>query len=135
MRHHHAILPTALVCAAIACTDADPMGLVDGALEVRVGAAGLLISNRSAVHPIGVVPIEESLAAVVDLAPCETWETIPPATTSAVPFEEIHGWSEATEGVIVHWCLQAGPADGGSVRVELSWPAPTPANINVPTVR
>jgi hypothetical protein len=124
LRGLHAFLPATLVLAALACADADPVGLVDGALSVRVSGGGLLVENLSAVHPIGVVPIDESVAAVIDLAPCDTWETVPPGRTRAVPFDEILGWSATTEWVLVYWCHQVGPADGGGVRVGLSGSTP-----------
>jgi hypothetical protein len=113
-----------LVLAALACADTNPVGLVDGALSASVSAGGLRVENLSAVHSIGVVPIDESVAAFIDLAPCETWDTLPPARTRVVPFDEIPGWSAASEWVIVYWCLQGGPADGGGVRVGLSGSTP-----------
>ena len=136
MRCLRALLPATLAFTSLACVDTDPVGLVDGVLSVRVSVGGLLIDNLSTVHSIGVVPIDEGMAAVVDLAPCDTWETIPPSGTRAVPFDEILGWSAVTEWVIVYWCLQGGPADGGSIRVGLSGStlAPTPTSAG-PTAR
>ena len=119
MRRPSATLCGLLLGGALACGDADPLRLVDGSLSVLIGAGGLVAANQSVTHPIGVVAIEEGVAAVADLAPCETWETIPPATSRTVPFQEILGWAEDSEWVLVYWCQQAGPADGGSVRIRI----------------
>jgi len=108
-----------VLCAALGCGDGDPVRLVDGDLAVVVEESGLRLFNEDFIHPMGVVATEKGTAALVDLAPCDAWDTVNPRASRFVPFETILGWSEGASEVIVYWCTQSDVPRSGSVAVRL----------------
>lgn len=107
---------TPILVAALVIAGCDnPVSVSDPGVVVVSESDAFRIRNRSEALPLVFVIVEREIAAVIDLASCETWENrLPPAGERLVPYSEVMGYGPDAEFAFVYWCQLDGETVVGS---------------------
>ena len=78
---------------------------------------GRLVLQNDSTLMIRYVVIERSTAAVVDLAPPESWPTLAPGRRNTIPHDEITGYHPDATEALVYWAVELEPRSPVVVRL------------------
>ncbi len=114
---HLRFAPLLAVASAIAFGCANPIAPDAQSVGVHLGAAGVVLTNRTDADVFYMV-VEREMAVLIDWIGCtdpgSACPRVAPSSSTVVPYDQVFGWPGSGQVIVYWWHLV--PASGGGFR-------------------